>query len=163
MSPDELSQEDIDALLSGSGFGGDEAKTEKSQSGGTPSDSAILSQNELDAVLTASGDEQAQLPSFQDFSADESRVAAENPIDLLYDVHLNVKIELGHCEMYIEDVLKLGEGSVVELDKLAGDPVDILVNDKLVAKGEILVLNDQFCVRITDIVSPRERLDATLK
>jgi len=74
-------------------------------------------------------------------------------LELLHDVELNVKIELGRAEMYIEDVLKLGEGSVVELDKLAGDPVDVLVNDRLVARGEVLVLNDNFCVRINDIVA----------
>jgi flagellar motor switch protein FliN/FliY len=74
-------------------------------------------------------------------------------IDLLNDVELNVKIELGRANMLIEDVLRLGQGSVVELDKLAGDPVDVLVNDRLVARGEVLVLNDNFCVRISEIVS----------
>jgi len=75
-------------------------------------------------------------------------------IDLLRDVQLNVKIELGRSKMLVEDVLRLGEGSVVELDKLAGDPVDVFVNDRLVARGEVLVLNDNFCVRINDIVRP---------
>jgi flagellar motor switch protein FliN/FliY len=74
-------------------------------------------------------------------------------IELLRDVELDVKIELGRARMLIDDVLKLCEGSVVELDKLAGDPVDILVNNKLVARGEVIVLNDNFCVRINDIVS----------
>lgn len=77
----------------------------------------------------------------------------ETSIDLLRDVMLNVKIELGRSRMYIEDILKLGEGSVVELDKLAGDPVDVFVNDRLVARGEVLVLNDNFCVRIGEIVA----------
>ncbi|HMN40344.1 MAG TPA: flagellar motor switch protein FliN [Phycisphaerales bacterium] len=75
-------------------------------------------------------------------------------IDLLSDVNLNVKIELGRTRMLVEDVLRLGEGSVVELDKLAGDPVDVYVNDRHVARGEVLVLNDNFCVRINEIVSP---------
>ena len=74
-------------------------------------------------------------------------------IDLLRDVDLNVKIELGRARMLVEDVLRLGEGSVVELDKLAGDPVDVFVNDRLVARGEVLVLNDNFCVRINEIVA----------
>jgi len=73
-------------------------------------------------------------------------------IELLSDVNLNVKIELGRTKMLVEDVLKLGEGSVVELDKLAGDPVDIYVNDRPVARGEVLVLNDNFCVRINEIL-----------
>jgi flagellar motor switch protein FliN/FliY len=75
------------------------------------------------------------------------------PIDLLGDVELNVKVELGRCRMAVEDVLRLAEGSVVELDKLAGDPVDVLVNDRLVAHGEVLVLNDTFCIRVNEIVS----------
>jgi flagellar motor switch protein FliN len=77
-------------------------------------------------------------------------------IDLLRDVDLNVKIELGRTKMLVEDVLKLAEGSVVELDKLAGDPVDVFVNDQLVARGEVLVLNDNFCVRINEIITTLE-------
>ena len=73
-------------------------------------------------------------------------------ISLLSDVNLNVKIELGRTRMLIEDVLKLTEGAVVELDKLAGDPVDVYVNDRPVARGEVLVLNDNFCVRINEIL-----------
>lgn len=77
----------------------------------------------------------------------------QHGIDLLRDVELDVKIELGRSRMLVEDVLRLDEGSVVELDKLAGDPVDVLVNGRLVARGEVLVLNDTFCVRVNDIFS----------
>jgi flagellar motor switch protein FliN/FliY len=80
-------------------------------------------------------------------------------IELLDDVELDVRVELGRTEMYIDDVLKLGAGSVVELDKLAGDPVDVYVNDRLVARGEVLVLNENFCVRINDILSPAPGLE----
>jgi flagellar motor switch protein FliN/FliY len=90
-----------------------------------------------------------KLPDFQQVMQD----AQASSIDLLRDVDLNVKIELGRARMLVEEVLKLGEGSVVELDKLAGDPVDIFVNDRLVARGEVLVLNDNFCVRINEIVA----------
>lgn len=79
--------------------------------------------------------------------------AAPTGMDLLSDVNLHVKIELGRTRMLVEDVLRLGEGSVVELDKLAGDPVDIYVNDRAVARGEVLVLNDNFCVRISEILT----------
>jgi len=79
--------------------------------------------------------------------------AQMSSIDLLRDVELNVKIELGRNRMLVEEVLKLTEGSVVELDKLAGDPVDVFVNDRLVARGEVLVLNDNFCVRVNEIVA----------
>ncbi len=81
---------------------------------------------------------------------------ASDPVSMLNDVELNVSIELGRTEMLVEDVLKLGEGSVVELDKLAGDPVDVFVNDRLVARGEVLVLNDSFCVRVSEIVAPMD-------
>ena len=77
---------------------------------------------------------------------------APKGIDLLSDVNLNVKIELGRTRMLVEDVLKLSDGAVVELDKLAGDPVDVYVNDRHIARGEVLVLNDNFCVRINEIV-----------
>jgi flagellar motor switch protein FliN len=105
-----------------------------------------------DAVLSsdaAAGATNIDLPSFQQVMAD----AQVSSIDLLRDVELNVKIELGRSRMLIEDVLKLNEGSVVELDKLAGDPVDVFVNDRLVARGEVLVLNDNFCVRVNEIVA----------
>lgn len=75
-------------------------------------------------------------------------------IDLLANVALKVRIELGRTRMLVEDVLRLGDGSVIELDKLAGDPVDIFVNDRPVARGEVLVLNDNFCVRINEIIDP---------
>ena len=72
---------------------------------------------------------------------------------LIRDVELDVKIELGRTQMFLDDVLKLHKGSVVALDKLAGDPVDIFVNGRLIARGEVLVLNDNFCVRVAELVA----------
>jgi flagellar motor switch protein FliN/FliY len=74
-------------------------------------------------------------------------------LELLREVELGLKIELGRTHMYLEDVLKLRKGSVVPLDKLAGDPVDIYVNGRLIAQGEVLVLNDNFCVRVAELIS----------
>ena len=74
-------------------------------------------------------------------------------LDLVRDVELNLKIELGRTHMYLEDVLKLRKGSVVPLDKLAGDPVDVYVNGRLIARGEVLVLNDNFCVRVAELIT----------
>lgn len=71
----------------------------------------------------------------------------------LRDFDLDVRIELGRSRMLIEDVLKLSEGSVIELDKAPGDPVDVFVNERLIARGEVLVLNDNFCVRVGEIVT----------
>ena len=101
------------------------------------------------ATDPAEGAAEFKMPDFQQVMQD----AQVSSIDLLRDVDLNVKIELGRSRMLVEDVLKLAEGSVVELDKLAGDPVDVFVNDRLVARGEVLVLNDNFCVRINEIVA----------
>ncbi len=74
-------------------------------------------------------------------------------LDLVRDVELDLKIELGRTHMYLEDVLKLRKGSVVPLDKLAGDPVDVYVNGRLIARGEVLVLNDNFCVRVAELIT----------
>lgn len=74
-------------------------------------------------------------------------------LDLIRDVDLDLKIELGRTHMYLEDVLKLNKGSVVPLDKMAGDPVDIYVNGRLIARGEVLVMNDNFCVRVAELIA----------
>ena len=74
-------------------------------------------------------------------------------LDLIRDVDLDLRIELGRTQMYLEDVLKLSKGAVVPLDKLAGDPVDIYVNGRLIARGEVLSLNDNFCVRVAELVA----------
>ncbi len=79
-------------------------------------------------------------------------------LELLLDVPLDVSVELGRARMSIQELLALGPGSVVELDKIAGEPLDILVNHRLVARGEAVVVNDKFGVRITDIISPTERV-----
>jgi flagellar motor switch protein FliN/FliY len=104
------------------------------------------------AASTTSAPAATAIPDLTQLIATDAS-SANSSIDILKDVELNVKIELGRTKMFVEDVLKLSEGAVVELDKLAGDPVDILVNERLVARGEVLVLNDNFCVRINQIVA----------
>lgn len=79
-------------------------------------------------------------------------------ISLLLDVPMTLTVELGRTRQLVKDILGLGEGSIIELDKLAGEPVDLLVNGKLIAKGEVVVIDENFGVRITDIVSPSERI-----
>jgi len=79
-------------------------------------------------------------------------------IEILLDVPMQVTVELGRTTMMIRDVLELGTGSIIELDKLAGEPVDLLVNQKLIARGEVVVIDENFGVRVTDIISPMERL-----
>jgi flagellar motor switch protein FliN/FliY len=91
-----------------------------------------------------------------DFGAPAASGAAPSGIGLLGDVSLQVRIELGRTRMLVEDVLKLNADSVVELDKAAGDPVDIYVNGRRIARGEVLVLNENFCVRVSEILEPLE-------
>ena len=81
-------------------------------------------------------------------------------LDLILDIPLTVTVELGRSKMLINDLLQLGQGSVVELTKLAGEPLEVLVNQKLVARGEVVVVNEKFGVRLTDIVSPMERVQS---
>ena len=119
-----------------------------------PSRAAPLPVDDLNAtgVSAASATVSARPLSTADFSASANVDPAQ--FSLLDDVELDVQIELGRTSLYIEDVLRLGVGSVVELDKLAGDPVDVYINQRLVARGEVLVLNDNLCVRVNDIISP---------
>ena len=92
-----------------------------------------------------------------DNAASQNRPATRR-LELLLDVPLELSVELGRTRMSIQELLSLGPGSVIELDKVAGEPLDILVNDRLVARGEAVVVNDKFGIRITDIVSPTERI-----
>ncbi|MCO6437981.1 MAG: flagellar motor switch protein FliN [Phycisphaerae bacterium] len=172
-----FSQSEIDALMNGGDSPEDgpepaaEASTEPDErldSMGRPFDAAAA---EMQAAIeeerraaakaapTASAappplPPDARPPHLADLSGAASATSEEiKRVTMLSDVNLRVKVQLGKTRMLIEDVLQLGEGSVVELDKLAGDPVDVLVNDRLVARGEVLVLNDSFCVRISEVVS----------
>jgi len=143
-----LDKDSIDALLKQANFESPDANA--AESSGGPSIEELLQQANLEDAgdMPGAAAEAFKLPSFQQVMAD----AQVSSIDLLRDVELNVKIELGRSRMLVEEVLQLTEGSVVELDKLAGDPVDVFVNDRLVARGEVLVLNDNFCVRVNEIV-----------
>jgi flagellar motor switch protein FliN len=114
--------------------------------------------NQAERALASIDGETGELPQgvtafrFEEFrGAPASSEAAT--FDLIRDVELDLKIELGRTHMYLEDVLKLRRGSVVPLDKLAGDPVDIYVNGRMIAKGEVLVLNDNFCVRVAELIA----------
>lgn len=137
------------------------AETPKPAGGGSAPEAAEALESAVQAVSDIQREAESAAPpggssppplDLPEFTA----AAADHPvsgIDLLSKVNLNVRIELGRTKMLVEDVLRLNEGSVVELDKLAGDPVDVYVNDRHVACGEVLVLNDTFCVRISEIFS----------
>jgi flagellar motor switch protein FliN/FliY len=146
----------------------DQAEPEQATAREEPESSAVEQGASASAEAAPSAGEEhqadAEAATTQAFDLPELSGAAPSvefgKINLLDDVELDVKIELGRTQMYIEDVIRLGVGSIVELDKLAGDPVDVYVNERLVARGEVLVLNDNFCVRINDILSPIPELES---
>jgi len=90
---------------------------------------------------------------------DEQRQQLPPNIDFILDIPLQLSVEIGRVRMIINDLLQLGQGSVVELEKLAGEPFDVLVNNKLIARGEVVVVNEKFGIRLTDIISPTERIE----
>ena len=174
----EISQADIDALMGGGGAAAAAVEPAAAEpepdarldSQGRPFDAAAA---EMQAAIEAEAAETSAAaaanpppptpppPSapvgdpleLTDFELPAGLDVDPKRVTMLGDVHLPVQIELGRTQMFVEDVLQLGEGSVVELDKLAGDPVDVYINSRLVARGEVLVLNDNFCVRIGEVIS----------
>lgn len=94
---------------------------------------------------------------FNNLTKDAVSPGGQN-LDFILDIPVEVTVELGKTKMLVNDLLQLGQGSVVELEKLAGEPVEILVNEKLIARGEVVVVNDKFGVRLTDIISPLDRI-----
>ncbi|MBN2333712.1 MAG: flagellar motor switch protein FliN [Deltaproteobacteria bacterium] len=107
------------------------------------------------AVADEGRKENGMLPSLD---AEQRRALPPN-INFILDIPLQLSVELGRTRMIINDLLQLGQGSVVELEKLAGEPLDVLVNNKLVARGEVVVVNEKFGIRLTDIISPIERIE----
>jgi flagellar motor switch protein FliN/FliY len=96
----------------------------------------------------------------EDIGEAASSTGETKSLDLILDIPLTVTVELGRSKMLINDLLQLGQGSVIELTKLVGEPLEVLVNQKLVARGEVVVVNEKFGVRLTDIVSPMERVQS---
>lgn len=98
-----------------------------------------------------------QQPAFVELSDDNGATGGRD-INFLLDIPLVVMIEIGRTKMFIKDLLQLGQGSVIELDKMVGEPMDVFVNGKLIARGEVVVINEKFGIRLTDIISPAERI-----
>ncbi|MBL8333213.1 MAG: flagellar motor switch protein FliN [Rubrivivax sp.] len=96
--------------------------------------------------------------SFTNFSANPAPGAAGNDINMILDIPVQLTVELGRTRIPIKHILQLAQGSVVELEALAGEPMDVLVNGFLIAQGEVVVVNDKFGIRLTDIVTPSERM-----
>lgn len=206
MSDDpQLNQDDIEALLSGAGAGGNSSPAEEPAPAASSDDDFSLGQDEIEALMSGgslpsatAGDSagpataspaaagggaspsgvsndvellldraeaaiasldspDSELPDgvapfrLESFGGTPANSEAAT-IELVRDVQLDLKIELGRTRMALEDVLRLRTDAVVTLDKLAGDPVDVYVNGRLIARAEVLVLNDNFCVRVTELI-----------
>lgn len=133
-----------------------------------------MTQEEIDALIRSGGAEEStaqvrgegttvavsgtDFPAFETTSSNKIVSPLDPKLELLYDLQLPVSIELGRTHMLIRDIFRLGRGSVVEFDRLASEPVDLLVNGKKIAEGEVVVIDKHFGIRITSLVDPSERL-----
>ncbi|WP_297907090.1 flagellar motor switch protein FliN [Thiomonas sp.] len=122
-------------------------------------EAALAEQGPLEAVAQAApAAPQAQRASFAQLQPDAGAgVAGPEQLDLVMDIPVTLSVELGRTKIQIRELLQLAQGSVVDLDRLAGEPMDVLVNGFLIARGEVVLVNDKFGIRLTDIVSPTER------
>jgi flagellar motor switch protein FliN len=119
---------------------------------------AIAEQAAAEAAALASQQQAASAAVFKDFSNKGPRPDTPNDIDFILDIPVQLTVELGRTKIAIKNLLQLAQGSVVELDGLAGEPMDVLVNGCLIAQGEVVVVNDKFGIRLTDIITPSERI-----
>jgi flagellar motor switch protein FliN len=137
-----MTQEEIDALINSGGLEDDTMESAKQ-----------------DAALKADNPEFSEMET-SSFSDDKVFSPLDPKLELLYDLHLPVSIELGRTNMLIRNILRLGRGSVIEFDKLVSEPVDVLINGKKVAEGEVVVIDKHFGIRITTLIDPSDRLRA---
>ncbi|MBS4193993.1 flagellar motor switch phosphatase FliY [Lederbergia citri] len=135
------------------------ASVEKPQN--QPMMNSNMNQRENDRAASSekpNGQLNVQTASFLDFNQPNVTATETKNLDMLLDIPLQVTVELGKTKKSVKEILELGAGSIIELDKLAGEPVDILVNSRLIAKGEVVVIDENFGVRVTDIVSQSDRI-----
>ncbi len=144
MSPDSPSQEEQDAMAA-------EWAAALAEASAAPASAAT------DVVASEVAPEQVSTPSFANFSPTTAAGPAGD-INMILDIPVQLTVELGRTRIPIKNILQLAQGSVVELDALAGEPMDVLVNGYLIAQGEVVVVNDKFGIRLTDIVTPSERM-----
>ncbi len=161
-----VDQSEIEALLNGGTAPAAAAPPATAPPTASPAPEPVVSQNDIELLLNKAeqalesidqADQATALPvgvsnfDFQNFGGTAANTESAT-LELMRDVQLDMTIELGRTHMQLEDILKLKQGAVVPLDKLAGDPADIFVNGRLVARGEVLVLNDNFCIRVAELI-----------
>jgi len=128
------------------------AMTEQDTAAGSPA-----AADDWGAALAEQAAQPAQMPVFDTAGATTGQPAANN-LDMILDIPVSLTVELGRTKIAIRNLLQLAQGSVVELEGLAGEPMSVLVNGTLVAQGEVVVVNDKFGIRLTDIITPSERI-----
>lgn len=142
---------------SGGGGSDDDALAAEWAAALAADEQASVKKEKEQATLAA----QAQVADFRDLT-DEAKAprqdSGKRELDFILDIPLDVSAELGRTRLLINELLQLGQGSVVELNKLAGEPLEVYVNGKMVARGEAVVINEKFGIRLTDIISPMERV-----
>ncbi len=119
---------------------------------------AALAEQAQAEAASAAGTKRRRRRSSRTFPARAPRGDTHNDIDFILDIPVQLTVELGRTKIAIKNLLQLAQGSVVELDGLAGEPMDVLVNGCLIAQGEVVVVNDKFGIRLTDIITPSERI-----
>jgi flagellar motor switch protein FliN/FliY len=156
MIADELSQDDIDALLGGLGDDDDAGGADDALSALMGGDDDFASPAAEAPTASAPSGDSLELPQFD---SEPQVEPSQDLAGLLSNVNLNVKVRLGKTNMLIEDIMRLQPGRVVQLDTMSGEPVDILVNNRVVAKGEVIILNEAFCVRVSEIYNTINKID----
>jgi len=117
---------------------------------------AMAEQAPHDPVMEVSAAQPADI--FPSFGGSAANTGVMNELDMILDIPVQITVELGRTKITIKNLLQLAHGSVVELDAMAGEPMDVLVNGTLIAQGEVVVVNDKFGIRLTDIITPSERM-----
>jgi flagellar motor switch protein FliN/FliY len=126
---------------------------------GQQNDDENLTWDDVQDTLKETSKVEVSRMSFDEISRPEKPSSVQMDLDFILDIPLSLSVELGRSRMLINELLQLGQGSVIELTKIAGEPMDVYVNRRLIARGEVVVVNEKFGVRLTDIISPAERVN----
>lgn len=149
---EDISQDDVDSLLN------NDAAAEESSDADAGAMDAWGAALEEQAEAEGAAGEPAEAVAFDNLNASVPSVDGEVNLDMVLDIPVTIAMELGRTQISIRNLLQLNQGSVVELDRLAGEPMDVRVNGTLIARGEVVVVNEKFGIRLTDVISAAERI-----
>lgn len=148
---DETDNNDDDAAADWGDALNEQAEAEAADSGGDDADWG-------DALTEQAEAEEVEKAAMEPLQADVNIASDEVNLDVILEIPVTLSMEIGRTDISIRNLLQLNQGSVIELDRLAGEPMDVMVNGTLVAHGEVVVVNEKFGIRLTDIISPQERV-----